>query len=249
MTNSERVPDDVLLNGRLLADRIVVPADTRALLFDMDGVLIDSLAQDYAVAGPLLEPHFGPGVTISREILRRWFALSIEDYWVKVTAEAGLVLPEGALADIVQRHQQLRRETTPVVHAGVERLLTATRDAGLSRAVVSNNPAAVIESMLAACGLLPYFDTVVGNDEPGLARKPAPDPYLAAAGRIGQPPSDCVAIEDSVLGLESAHLAGCHVIGVATGADTLAALMSSGFADQVYPALADLSTTTVASPA
>ncbi len=121
-----------------------------------------------------------------------------------------------------------------MVHAGVERLLTATRDAGLSWAVVSNNPAAVIEGMLAACGLLAYFDTVVGNDEPGLARKPAPDPYLAAGRPDRADHRATVAIEDSVLGLESAAPGRMPRHRVATGADTLAALMSSGFADQVY---------------
>jgi HAD superfamily hydrolase (TIGR01509 family) len=201
-------------------------------------VLIDSLAQDYAVVGPLLEPYFGAGVAVAPEVIRRHFALSVDDYWVAVTADAGLVLPDGALADLVDRHKTLRRDTTPVVHAGVVEILAAAADVGLRRAVVSNNPAVEVQRMLAACGLLPFFDTVVGNDEPGLARKPAPDPYLAAARRFELPPADCVAIEDSVLGLESAHRAGCHVVGVATGADSYDALDSSGFADQVYPEFA-----------
>ena len=110
----------------------------------------------------------------------------------------------------------------------------AARQAGLSLAVVSNNPAADIERMLAACDLLAGFDAVVGNDQPGLARKPAPDPYLAAAARLGLPPADCAAIEDSVVGLESARRAGCFTIGVATGASGYDDLVHSGLADVCY---------------
>jgi HAD superfamily hydrolase (TIGR01509 family) len=221
-----------------LAGRLDIPADAEALLFDMDGVLIDSLAQDYALAGELLGPYAEPGARIDPEVIRRWFALALDDFWVKVAADCGVSLPPGALHDIVERHERLRRETAPTVHDGIIDVLAAAGTAGLDRAVVSNNPQSEVERILAGGGLLASFDTVVGNDEPGLRRKPAPDPYLAAARRLGRPPQRCVAIEDSVLGLESAHSAGCHVIGVATGADTYAALAASGYADRCYPTFA-----------
>ncbi|MBX6748274.1 MAG: HAD family phosphatase [Micromonosporaceae bacterium] len=217
-----------------VAGRLEIPADTRALLFDMDGVLIDSLAQDIQIAADLLSPYAGRPVEVPRELIQRWFALALDDFWAKITAELGLALKPTELAEIVQRHTEVRLHAVPIVHDGVREIIDAARQIGLSLAVVSNNPAADIERMLAACALLAGFDAVVGNDQPGLARKPAPDPYLAAAARLGLPPGDCAAIEDSVLGLESARRAGCFTIGVATGASSYDDLVHSGLADVCY---------------
>jgi HAD superfamily hydrolase (TIGR01509 family) len=166
--------------------------------------------------------------------VRRSFALSIDDFWPKLTGDLGMTLPPGALADLVERHELLRAETAPTVHKGIVDILSAADELGLPRAVVSNNPGDDVVRMLAAVGLSTYFDAVVGNDLPGLARKPSPDPYLAAARQLRVAPGDCVAIEDSVLGLESASRAGCYVVGVATGASTFEALSSSGYADRCY---------------
>jgi HAD superfamily hydrolase (TIGR01509 family) len=218
----------------VLAGRLAIPTRTRALLFDMDGVLIDSLTQDYQIAADLLTPYAGRPVEVPRELIQRWFALALDDFWAKITAEIGLALKPAELAEVVQRHTEVRLHAAPIVHDGVREIIDAARQAGLSRAVVSNNPAADIERMLAAGDLLAGFDAVVGNDEPGLARKPAPDPYLAAAARVGVPPADCVAVEDSVLGLESARRAGCVTVGVATGANTYEDLIHSGLADVCY---------------
>jgi HAD superfamily hydrolase (TIGR01509 family) len=220
-----------------VAGRLEVPVGTRALLFDMDGVLIDSLTQDYRIATTLLSPYADRPVEVPRELVRRWFALSLDDFWATIAAELGITLSPSELAEIVQRHTEIRRTEAPIVHDGVRDIIDAARQAGLGRVVVSNNPAAEIERMLAACDLLAGFDAVVGNDQPGLARKPAPDPYLAAAARLGLPPSDCAAIEDSVLGLESARRAGCFTVGVATGANTYEDLVGSGLADVCYPDL------------
>jgi HAD superfamily hydrolase (TIGR01509 family) len=217
-----------------LAERLTFPTNVVALLFDMDGVLIDTLAQDYALMRPLLAPYCDEDFTVPDNLVRKSFALSIDDFWPKLLADLGITLPPEALADLVERHERLREETAPTVHEGVVDILSAADELGLLRAVVSNNPGADVVRMLTAVGLSTYFDAVVGNDLPGLARKPSPDPYLAAARQLEVAPGDCVAIEDSVLGLESASRAGCYVVGVATGADTLEALSSSGYANRCY---------------
>lgn len=216
----------------LLADGLVVPDGTRALLLDMDGVLIDTLAMDYELVDALLRPH--ADVSIPRETIRRYFPYALPDFWRLITESVGLDLPDQALADIVARHEKERRLVVPVVHRGVPELLREARANGLRVAVVSNNPRADVEQLLTAAGLLAHTDVVVGNDEPGMKKKPAPDPYLAAAARLDCPPRYCVAVEDSPLGLRSASAAGCHAIGVATGAATLAELASGGHAAFCY---------------
>ncbi|WP_422774076.1 HAD-IA family hydrolase [Plantactinospora sp. WMMC1484] len=219
----------------LLADGLVVPDDTRALLLDLDGVLIDTLTMDYDLVETLLRPH--ADVAVPREVIRRHFAYALPDFWTRVTRDVGLDLTDDALADLVARHEKERRLVTPVVHAGVPELLRDARAAGLRIAVVSNNPRADVAQLLSAAGLRDGVDEVVGNDEEGLRKKPAPDPYLAAAARLDCPPSSCVAVEDSVLGLESADAAGCHALGVATGSATFAELAASGHAVTCYTSL------------
>lgn len=216
----------------LLADGLAVPEGTQALLLDLDGVLIDTLAMDYDLVGTLLRPH--ADVSVPREVIRRHFPYALPDFWARVTASVGLELTQDALADLVARHEKERRLVVPVVHAGVPELLRDARTNGLRVAVVSNNPQADVTQLLAAAGLLEWVDEVVGNDEPGLRKKPAPDPYLAAAARLDCPPERCVAVEDSVLGLESASTAGCRAVGVATGAATFAELAASGHAASCY---------------
>lgn len=214
----------------LLADGLVVPEGTQALLLDLDGVLVDTLGMDYALVDALLLPH--ADVSVPREVIRQHFPYPLPEFWDRITRSVNLPLGPEALADIVSRHEKERRQAVPTLHRGVAELLPAARAAGLRVAVVSNNPRQDVEQMLALAELLADVDLVVGNDEAGLASKPAPDMYLAAASRLGFAPGSCVAVEDSVLGLEAAARAGCYAVGVATGAATFAELQASGHADR-----------------
>jgi HAD superfamily hydrolase (TIGR01509 family) len=217
-----------------LAQRLAIPATTQALLFDMDGVLIDSLYLDYEIADELMAPY---GVAhVPHELIRHHFPLALDDFWRAIAADLGLTLPPGAVDHMVARHEEYRGEAVAPVQVGIVEILDSVRELGLPLAVVSNNPRVEVERMLAASGLLAKFDVVVGNDEGVLARKPAPDPYLAGAQRVGVPATACVAIEDSVLGLESGHRAGCYAVGVATSAHTFEAIEECGFADRCYVA-------------
>lgn len=215
----------------LLAEGLSVPEGTSALLLDMDGVLFDTLTMDFNVVDKLLRRHGWQG-SVPREVIRRNFPHPLPEFWTRITEAVGLHLDEAQLNDLVAGHEQERRTADPVVHRGVPELLDAARVAGLRIAVVSNNPQVDVKHMLDAGGLMDRMDEVVGNDEPGLASKPAPDLYLAAAERVGVAPGDCVAVEDSVIGLAAARAAGCYAVGVATGADSFESLARSGYADR-----------------
>jgi hypothetical protein len=118
------------------------------------------------------------------------------------------------------------------VHDGIPEIFGAAREAGLRIGVVSNNPQSQILETLETAGLAP--DVVVGNDQPGLRKKPAPDTYAEAAKRLGFSPATCVAVEDSLLGAEAGHAAGCHTVAVATGANSFRDLSESTFVSRCY---------------
>jgi HAD superfamily hydrolase (TIGR01509 family) len=221
-----------------LDDRLFLPPDTRAILWDLDGTLVDSFRLDLAVCAGILSAHAGRTIHIPEALMREGFALSGSDFWaflfksLSVHASAGAL--EAAHADwLAQRLAQ----AFPV-HEGIPEVLEAGRAAGLRQAVVSNNPQDELVKVLDNCGLLERFDVVAGNDGAGRAKKPAPDSYLYAARALGIDPARCAAVEDSLLGLQAARASGAYVIAVATGAEWFETLQSSGLADACYPRFA-----------
>lgn len=223
----------------LLSARIQLPQDTGALLWDMDGVLLDTLSLEYGLVQELLDAHTDAGrmprTPLARETVRGAFALSIPDFWRVILADRG-VAADGALVDtLTAALERGRMEGAPAVLPGVRELLKGAAAAGLPAAVVSNNPAGHVTELLTRAGLGDVLTVVVGNDQ-GLPGKPAPDMYLAGAEAVGVDATRCVALEDSLLGAQAARAAGCHVVGVATGAATFAELEAAATVDVAFRA-------------
>jgi HAD superfamily hydrolase (TIGR01509 family) len=95
---------------------------------------------------------------------------------------------------------------------GALRLLAELRDASVPAALVTASPRRVVDLVLRTLGADWFALTVAAEDT--VRTKPAPDPYLTAAARLGVAPGDCVAVEDSPPGLASARAAGCPVVAV-----------------------------------
>ena len=215
----------------LIADRLAVPDGARALLFDMDGVLLDSLTMEYELVNELLSVH--GAALVPRQIIREYFAYDLPQFWQFLIDWTGLQLPPDASDELVRGHERARVSSAIAVHDGVVEILAEARNRGLRAAVVSNGPVADVERILMMAGLRDYFSVVVGNDGPGMAKKPAPDSYLEAARRLaGAAPY--VALEDSLLGAQASNAAGCWTVGVATGATDFDALSSSPYVDRCY---------------
>ncbi len=218
----------------VLADRLTVPDRTAALLLDMDGVLLDTLTMEFELIGALLGERLGEDVSVPRTVVRRAFPYDLALAWRRILAELGLELPEEEIDGLVAAHEHARLTASVPTHEGISAILDAARGAGLALAVVSNNPQADVARILAGAGLGDRFDLLVGNDAPGLPKKPAPDTYLEGARRLGLEPARCVVIEDSLLGAEAGSRAGCHTIAVATGANTFAELSASPHVARCY---------------
>lgn len=219
----------------LIADRLAVPDGTRALLWDMDGVLLDTLTMDCELVNRLLSAH--GAAEVPRRVIQEYFPYDIPQFWRLLLDRIGLQIPPDAFDELVRRHEKARESSSIAVHDGVVEILTEARDRGLQAAVVSNNPVADVERMLVTAGLQDYFSVVVGNDDPGMAKKPAPDSYLEAGRRL-EGAAQRVALEDSLLGAQAANAAGCWTVGVATGATDFETLSASPHVDRCYVSFA-----------
>jgi HAD superfamily hydrolase (TIGR01509 family) len=220
----------------LLADRLDTPDGTAALLFDLDGVLLDSLSCDYEIVSELLREELSSMVDVPRSVIRENFPYAIPDFWCRISDACRLGLTPEAISRCAEKHESRRRVVAMAPHHGIPEIMAAARDQSIPVGVVSNNPHLEIRKILAGAGLV--ADVIVGNDEPGLRKKPAPDTYRAAAARLGLQSSVCVAVEDSLLGAEAASTAGCYTVAVATGANSFRELAQSRYVSRCYTSFA-----------
>ena len=221
----------------LIANRLVVPDGTGALLWDMDGVLLDTLTMDYELVNHVL--------TRTRCLRcrggssRNTFRTTSRSSGDSCSSRIGLEVLRAHLMSWCGSTKKRRESSEIVVHDGVAEILAEAKDRGLRAAVVSNNPVADVERMLSMAGLRDYFNVVVGNDDPGIAKKPAPDAYLEAARRLSLPGAvPPVAVEDSLLGAQAANAAGCWTVGVSKGATDFEVLSSSPHVNRSYTSFA-----------
>ncbi|MEK7989413.1 MAG: HAD family phosphatase [Thiotrichaceae bacterium] len=217
-----------------IGDILHIPDETQALLWDMDGVLIDSLALDLEICTVLLNRHCQFQGEISKAIIKEGFALSPPDFWVFIFERMGLQHTPNMINAIITDFEKERLTATFSVLEGVESILQACQKQGLKIAVVSNNAKQDIENILKNSGLFSYFDMIVGNDHGNLAKKPQPDAYLYAASQLSVEIKRCVVIEDSMLGAEAGRRSGAFTIGVATGGTSLEELEYSSYTDVCY---------------
>jgi HAD superfamily hydrolase (TIGR01509 family) len=180
-----------------------------AVLWDMDGTIVDT------------EPYWMRAETeLIREFGGSWTeedALQLvgAGLWdaAAVFQREGVDLPaDEIVARLTERvREQLAQHGVPW-QPGAQELLKSVRDAGIPTALVTMSIRSMAEDIV---GVIPFtaFDELVTGDEVA-APKPHPEPYLAAAGRLGVDIADCVAIEDSPTGLAAAMSAGAVSIGV-----------------------------------
>ena len=174
-----------------------------AVVFDLDGVLVDTEPVHLAVTRALVAPAELPLAQYERFIGRGGFS-----EWLVTTYgidREGLDARHDALFFAALEREPLR----PL--AGAEDLLEAVEERGLGVAVASQSAPAWVEATLRSAGLVDRFCHVLTAADVG-RDKPAPDIYLHAASLLGAPAPSCVAIEDSVHGVAAASAAGMRVV-------------------------------------
>lgn len=180
-----------------------------AVVFDLDGVLIDSEPVWEQVRRHVVASHGGHWPAAAQSKL---MGMSTKEWARYLSEDLGVGLPPDQVADLVIAEMAARyRERLPLMPGAVAavRRLAARWMLGLG----SSAPATLIESVLVTAGLRESFAVVMSTEQVPEG-KPAPDIYLTVTARLGVQPGECAAVEDSTNGLRSAATAGLAVIAV-----------------------------------
>jgi HAD superfamily hydrolase (TIGR01509 family) len=180
-----------------------------AVVFDLDGLLIDSEQVWDAAREQLTRERGGRW---HDQAQRDMMGMSSNEWSRYMHDELGLPEPPEEINDeVVRRMIELYRERLPLLPGAHEAVARLAARWPLGLASSSNPP--IIELVLELAGLKQDFRVTVSSEEVGRG-KPAPDVYLEAAKRLGVPPDSCAAIEDSHNGIRSAHEAGMCVVAI-----------------------------------
>jgi HAD superfamily hydrolase (TIGR01509 family) len=181
----------------------------QAILFDMDGLLIDSEPLWFEVESEVMAQLGGQWHPADqRQLVGGSLDRSVDYLLARATrpaarAEVARWLVDGMTA--------LLRERGVLVLPGARELLAEVTDAGLPSALVTSSERQIMEAVIPKIGMN-FGATVCAEDVRD--GKPAPEPYLRAAALLGVDPACCVALEDSPNGVAAAEAAGCMVVAV-----------------------------------
>jgi HAD superfamily hydrolase (TIGR01509 family) len=180
-----------------------------AVVFDLDGVLLDSEPVWEQVRREVVAEHGGHW---KPDTQRRLMGMSTPEWARYLSRDLGVGLPPGEVAELVIGRMVARyRDQLPLMDGavGAVRRLAARWPLGLA----SSSPPVLIETVLTRASFAPLFAASVSTEEVGRG-KPAPDVYLAVSDRLGIAAQRCAAVEDSANGLRAAAAAGLRVIAV-----------------------------------
>jgi beta-phosphoglucomutase len=225
--------------GSLLAlVRYIQPPErpARAVIFDMDGVVLDSPPMHLRTWQQTLAPH---GVELTADDL-----YPLEGIPTERTAE---VLTERLLGQACSEEEAHRLAHTkralfcelfsPILVVGIAPLLHDLRGRGYRLGLVTGSARSVVDESLVPTGVAELFEAIITGDTTSKG-KPAPEPYRTAAARLDLPPSQCLVVENAPLGIRSARAAGMECVALATTLPPgrLAAVGAS----QVFPDVGEL---------
>lgn len=193
-------------------DRMILPrTKIKAVIFDLDGTLVDS------------EPNYFES---DRRLLAEY---GIQDFDAELKSKYIGIGSRAMLEDIMKNYQinesienllvkknqyylEIARQNT-VVFAEMKKFLHGVKERGYAMALASGSSPEVIEVILEVTELKPYFEVILSAEDVKKG-KPAPDIFLEAAKRLGISPESCLVIEDSQYGVEAAKSAAMYCIAL-----------------------------------
>lgn len=181
----------------------------QAIVFDLDGVLVDSEPVWEQVRRGYVAGHGG---TWRSDTQGRLMGMSTAEWARYLSTDLGVTrTPEQVAADVVDEMARRYAQAVPLIDAAVPVVRALAGRWPL--AVASSSPARLIGAALDAAGLTGVFRVALSTEQMSRG-KPAPDVYLAAAAGLGVDPACCAAVEDSSNGVRSAAAAGMKVVAV-----------------------------------
>lgn len=203
---------------------------TGAVLWDMDGTLVDSEEYHWQSWRDTMASQGSP---ITYDQFIRTFGQrndSILPQWLGADVSIERIQSVGDAKE--ELYRKLVREGALEPLPGAMDWLKRLNEQGWPQAIASSAPRANVEVVLEVIGLAPYFQALVSAEDVTIG-KPDPQVFLTAAAKLNTPPSRCIVVEDAVPGVEAARRAGMRCIGVSRAA-------SLNGADVVVRSLADL---------
>jgi len=210
------------------------PKPIKAVVFDLDGVLVDTESV-WAEVREQLALESGGRWTASSQ--RDMMGMSSPEWSRYMHDELGVPLPPATISkQVVEGLESRLREHVPLLLCARETVAALAASWPLAIASSANRP--VIDLVLELTGLDAFFQATISSEEVPRG-KPAPDVYLEAARRLRADPTSCAAIEDSANGLRAAAAAGMRVIAI-PNREFPPDPEALGLADEVLGSLAEL---------
>lgn len=205
-----------------------------AVLFDFDGVLVDT---EWAIYQAWQRTFLAHGHELPLEIYTQCIGSDFETWSPKTHLQnlSGLEFDWHDL-DVLRQEEILSELSSEGIMPGVLDLLESLVAHSIRRAVVSSSSHHWVDGWLDKLNFAHYFETVVCRDD-ALAIKPAPHLYLEAARRLKLAPADCLVIEDSLNGVKAAIAAGMPVWVVP---NRVTADLDFSNADRVFNSMSEL---------
>jgi HAD superfamily hydrolase (TIGR01509 family) len=187
----------------------------RALVFDLDGLLIASEEASFRLAVEMIGRHAAaPPPMLSREEYGSFVGRSVAETWGELRERYALAPSLDQLLS-EQNRELIGWYRSPALMPGAAELVEAASSAGIAMAIASSAPGTLVDAAAKGMPIGRHFAAVVSADHPLVrAPKPAPDIYLAACELLQVPPGEALALEDSHTGALAACAAGLPTIGV-----------------------------------
>lgn len=204
------------------------PGWTRAVLWDLDGTLVDSAKEHWESWQRALGPE---GATVTYDQFRGTFGMrndAILARWLGPGVTSADIKRIGDAKEVIYRELVAQGGLTPL--PGARDWITRLGERGWRQAVASSAPRANVEVVVKALGLGSRFGALVAAEDVTRG-KPEPDVFLAAAARLDVPATQCVVVEDSPAGVEGARRAGMRSIGIGAPGFAQADLVVASLAD------------------
>lgn len=187
-----------------------LPGSGYAVLWDVDGVIIDSGEQHRRAWADLAALE---GLPYSDETFWATFGMRNQDVIPRLYQVTGPLERITSLGARKEEQYRALLEREAVALPGARELMHALHAAGFRQALGSSAPPENQAAIIRLLGLAPYLDATVSGEQVAHG-KPAPDIYLRAAEEVEVPPACCLVIEDAVAGIEAAHAGGMRCLAV-----------------------------------